>query len=153
MDMPKILVVDDEEDLCEILKFNLEIEGYEVDTAFSAEEALKMDIASYQLLLLDVMMGEISGFKMASILKKEEKTADIPIIFLTAKDTENDMHDLAADGNGRNARRSFKLADDNKVCHPVKGLQEIGNDKGNGKRNKALPNTPRKGIDSHKTRS
>ena len=69
MDMPKILVVDDEEDLCEILKFNLEIEGYEVDTAFSAEEALKMDIASYQLLLLDVMMGEISGFKMASILK------------------------------------------------------------------------------------
>ena len=60
---------------------------------------------------------------------------------------------LAADGNGRNARRSFKLADDNKVCHPVKGLQEIGNDKGNGKRNKALPNTPRKGIDSHKTRS
>ena len=48
------------------------------------------------------------------------------------------MHDLAADGNGRNARRSFKLADDNKVCHPVKGLQEIGNDKGNGKRNKAL---------------
>ena len=91
MDMPKILVVDDEEDLCEILKFNLEIEGYEVDTAFSAEEALKMDIASYQLLLLDVMMGEISGFKMASILRKEEKTADIPIIFLTAKDTENDM--------------------------------------------------------------
>ena len=91
MDMPKIRVADDEEDLCEILKFNLEIEGYEVDTAFSAEEALKMDIASYQLLLLDVMMGEISGFKMASILKKEEKTADIPIIFLTAKDTENDM--------------------------------------------------------------
>ena len=91
MDIQKILVVDDEEDLCEILKFNLEIEGYEVDTTFSAEEALKMDIASYQLLLLDVMMGEISGFKMASILRKNEKTADIPIIFLTAKDTENDM--------------------------------------------------------------
>lgn len=91
MDIAKILVVDDEEDLCEILKFNLEIEGYEVDTAFSAEEALKKDIASYQLLLLDVMMGEISGFKMASILKKNEKAANIPIIFLTAKDTENDM--------------------------------------------------------------
>ena len=69
------------------------------------------------------------------------------------KNNSHHMHDLAADGNGRNARRSFKLADDNKVCHPVKGLQEIGNDKGNGKRNKALPNTPRKGIDSHKTRS
>ena len=87
----KILAVDDEEDLCEILKFNLEIEGYEVDTAFSAEEALKLDLTQYSLLLLDVMMGEISGFKMASILRKEEKTANIPIIFLTAKDTENDM--------------------------------------------------------------
>ena len=86
----RILVVDDEEDLCEILKFNLENEGYEVDTAHSAEEALKMDIGSYSLLLLDVMMGEISGFKMASLLKKDKKTAQIPIIFITAKDTEND---------------------------------------------------------------
>lgn len=86
----RILVVDDEEDLCEILKFNLENEGYEVDTANSAEEALKMDISSYNLLLLDVMMGEISGFKMANILKKEKKTAAVPIIFITAKDTEND---------------------------------------------------------------
>lgn len=86
----RILVVDDEEDLCEILKFNLENEGYEVDTANSAEEALKMDISSYDLLLLDVMMGEISGFKMANILKKDKKTAQVPIIFITAKDTEND---------------------------------------------------------------
>ncbi|WP_294470354.1 response regulator transcription factor [uncultured Bacteroides sp.] len=86
----RILVVDDEEDLCEILKFNLENEGYEVDTANSAEEALKMEIASYHLILLDVMMGEISGFKMANILKKDKKTANVPIIFITAKDTEND---------------------------------------------------------------
>lgn len=86
----RILVVDDEEDLCEILKFNLENEGYEVDTANSAEEALKMDISSYNLLLLDVMMGEISGFKMANILKKDKRTANVPIIFITAKDTEND---------------------------------------------------------------
>ena len=86
----RILVVDDEEDLCEILKFNLENEGYEVDTANSAEEALKMDISSYNLLLLDVMMGEISGFKMANMLKKDKKTAQVPIIFITAKDTEND---------------------------------------------------------------
>ncbi|HIZ32524.1 MAG TPA: response regulator transcription factor [Candidatus Bacteroides merdigallinarum] len=86
----RILVVDDEEDLCEILKFNLENEGYEIDTANSAEEALKLDISSYDLLLLDVMMGEISGFKMANILKKDRKTANIPIIFITAKDTEND---------------------------------------------------------------
>ncbi len=87
----RILVVDDEEDLCEILKFNLEIEGYEVDTAYSAEEALKKDLTVYNLLLLDVMMGEISGFKMARILRQDEKTANTPIIFLTAKDTENDM--------------------------------------------------------------
>ena len=90
MNKKRILVVDDEEDLCEILKFNLENEGYEVDTANSAEEAMKMNISSYDLLLLDVMMGEISGFKMASLLKKDEKTAQVPIIFITAKDTEND---------------------------------------------------------------
>lgn len=86
----RILVVDDEEDLCEILKFNLEMEGYIVDTANSAEEALKLNIPQYNLLLLDVMMGEISGFKMASMLKKRKDTAGIPIIFITAKDTEND---------------------------------------------------------------
>lgn len=85
-----ILVVDDEEDLCEILKFNLEMEGYTVDTANSAEEALKLDIKQYNLLLLDVMMGEISGFKMARMLKADKDTAEIPIIFITAKDTEND---------------------------------------------------------------
>ena len=86
----RILVVDDEEDLCEILKFNLETEGYEVDTANSAEEALKKDLSVYNLLMLDVMMGEISGFKMANIIRKDDNKAKIPIIFLTSKDTEND---------------------------------------------------------------
>ncbi len=86
----RILVVDDEEDLCEILKFNLENEGYIVDTANSAEEALMMNLTNYHLFLLDVMMGEISGFKMASMIKKNKDTAHIPIIFITAKDTEND---------------------------------------------------------------
>lgn len=90
MNNARILVVDDEEDLCEILKFNLENEGYEVDTANSAEEALKMDLSVYDLLMLDVMMGEISGFKMANMLKKDRRTAQIPVIFVTAKDTEND---------------------------------------------------------------
>ena len=86
----RILVVDDEEDLCEILKFNLENEGYRVDTANSAEEALKMNLSQYHILLHDVMMGEISGFRMANMLKKNKDTAQIPIIFVTAKDTEND---------------------------------------------------------------
>ena len=86
----RILVVDDEQDLCEILKFNLETEGYQVETANSAEEALEKDIASYNLLLLDVMMGGMSGFQLAKPLKNSEVTAHIPIIFLTARDTEND---------------------------------------------------------------
>lgn len=86
----RILVVDDEQDLCEILKFNLETEGYEVETAGSAEEALTLDLPSFDLLLLDVMMGEMSGFALARKLKADETTKDIPIIFLTARDTEND---------------------------------------------------------------
>lgn len=86
----RILVVDDEQDLCEILKFNLETEGYNVDTANSAEEALDMNIEKYDLLLLDVMMGGMSGFALAKKLKGNQQTMNIPIIFLTAKDTEND---------------------------------------------------------------
>lgn len=86
----RILVVDDEEDLCEILQFNLETEGYQVDVAYSAEEALKKNLTVYSLLLLDVMMDEISGFKMARMLRDNSETENIPIIFLTAKDTEND---------------------------------------------------------------
>ncbi|WP_293525947.1 response regulator transcription factor [Prevotella sp.] len=86
----RILVVDDEQDLLEILKFNLETEGYEVVTATSAEEALQLDIASFDLLLLDVMMGGMSGFAMARQLKDNPATSQVPIIFLTARDTEND---------------------------------------------------------------
>lgn len=86
----RILVVDDEEDLCEILKYNLETEGYQVDTANSGEEALEKDIPSYQLILLDVMMGGMSGFSVARKLRENEKTKHVPIIFLTAKGSEND---------------------------------------------------------------
>ena len=86
----KILVVDDEESLCEILQFNLEVEGYEVDVAYSAEQALDMHPERYSLILLDVMMGETSGFKMARQLKSRPETAGVPIIFCTARDTEDD---------------------------------------------------------------
>ncbi len=86
----KILVVDDENDLCEILKFNLETEGYTVETANSAEEALTYDMPSFSLLLLDVMMDGMSGFALARKLKADEATKNLPIVFLTARDTEND---------------------------------------------------------------
>ena len=87
----RILIVDDEETLCEVLKLNLENEGFDVDIAFSAEQALTYDLTQYSLILLDIMMGEISGIKMAKIMKADVTTADIPIIFCTARDSEDDM--------------------------------------------------------------
>lgn len=84
-----ILIVDDDVSIAEILEFNLKSEGYEVETAVSAEEALEKDLNNFDLILLDVMMGGMSGFKMAEKIREEGVLT--PIIFLTAKDTENDM--------------------------------------------------------------
>jgi two-component system alkaline phosphatase synthesis response regulator PhoP len=86
----RILIVDDEEDLCEILQYNLSNEGYYTEIAHSAEEALMRALENFDLILLDVMMGTMSGFKFADKVRKELKI-EIPIIFLTAKDTENDI--------------------------------------------------------------
>lgn len=86
----KILIVDDEKDLCEILQFNLESEGFRIDIAYSGEEALKKPIKDFDLVLLDVMMGGISGFKVANIIRKELELS-VPIVFLTAKGEENDV--------------------------------------------------------------
>jgi two-component system, OmpR family, alkaline phosphatase synthesis response regulator PhoP len=86
----KILIVDDEEDLCEILQYNLTNEGYKTEIAHSAEEALTKPLSTYDLLMLDVMMGPMSGFKLADKLRKE-LDINVPVIFLTAKDTENDI--------------------------------------------------------------
>lgn len=96
----RILVVDDEETLCEAVRFNLEAEGYLVDTVYSAEEALALDMSRYDLLLLDIMMGEISGTQLARILRSRPSTSSLPIIFCTARDGEDDMVkglDLGAD--------------------------------------------------------
>jgi DNA-binding response OmpR family regulator len=86
---PKILVVDDEPVICEVLEFNLVNEGYEITCVHSAEEALKKLSPDYSLILLDVMLGGISGYKLAEALRVKQNP--VPIIFLTAKDTENDM--------------------------------------------------------------
>ena len=87
----KILVVDDEQDICEILQYNLETEGFEVVTANSAEEALRLPLHEMSLILLDVMRGEMSGFQMARRLKDSPATAQIPIIFITALDGEDNL--------------------------------------------------------------
>lgn len=88
--MTKILIVDDEQDLCEILSFNLQSEGYETDTALSAEEALALVDGGrrYDLLLLDVMMDKMSGFEMAATLR--ERGDNTPVVFLTARDAHDD---------------------------------------------------------------
>lgn len=85
----KILIVDDDKNICEILEFNLKNEGFDIEIAFSAEEALKKLSTQFSLILLDIMMSGISGYKMAEKLRTEGNQT--PIIFLTAKDTENDM--------------------------------------------------------------
>lgn len=90
MTQKRILVVDDELDLREILRCNLECAGYAVDTAGSAEEALHLLSPHHSLLLLDVMLGGMSGFRLAEKIRKELKN-NVPIIFITAKDTENDL--------------------------------------------------------------
>ncbi len=107
--MSKILVVDDEQDLCEILQFNLSRQGYEVDVAYSAEEALpKLQTSGYDLVLLDVMMDGMSGFEMASRMKQDELLVSIPIIFCTAKDTEDDT------------LRGFGLGADDYIAKPFR---------------------------------
>jgi DNA-binding response OmpR family regulator len=107
----KILVVDDEKDICNILQFNLENEGFEVDVAYSGEEALEKLSESHSLIILDVMMEGMSGFKMAEKLRKEGNT--VPLIFLTAKNAENDM------------LKGFSLGGDDYVTKPfsVKEVQ------------------------------
>lgn len=91
MKQDKILIVEDEETLSDVMRLNLQNEGYDVDVANSAEQALTYDVRSYSLILLDIMMGEISGIQMAKILKAEPSTSSIPIIFCTARDSEDDM--------------------------------------------------------------
>lgn len=84
-----ILIVDDDKSICEILEFNLKSEGYNVDLAYSAEEALEKLNTETQLILLDVMMQGMSGYKMLEKIRANGNLT--PVIFLTAKDTENDM--------------------------------------------------------------
>ena len=87
----RILIVDDEESIREGLREYLSLEGYQADAVTGAEEALAVGIEGYDLLLLDIMLGGMSGLELAKRLKNDSATAQIPIIFLTAKDTDDDM--------------------------------------------------------------
>ncbi|MDL2319529.1 response regulator transcription factor [Alistipes sp. OttesenSCG-928-B03] len=119
----RILIVDDEQDICEILSFNLANEGYEVDTANSAEEALRILTPEHALVLLDVMMGGMSGYRMAEKLRKEGNA--VPIIFLTAKDTENDMLTGFSVGGDDYISKPFSLKE---VSARVKAVLRRGGD-------------------------
>ncbi len=87
----RILVIDDEESFCEILKYNLQKEGYEVDTADSAETALGYDLSIYHLMIVDIMMEHLSGFDFAKRVRNNPATEDTPIIFCSALNGEDDM--------------------------------------------------------------
>lgn len=86
----RLLVIDDEESICEILKYNLQKEGYLVDTAYSAEEALEMDLTPYDLFIVDIMMERLSGFDFAKRLRNSSEMEDVPIIFCSALNGEDD---------------------------------------------------------------
>lgn len=122
----RVLVVEDDEDLNEILQFNLESEGYQVDTAFSAEEALRKDLSRYNLFILDVMMGKISGFSLAQKIRREMKL-ETPVIFLTARNTETDM------------LTGFNLGADDYMTKPFSIRELQARVKAVLKRSKALP--------------
>ena len=87
----RILIIDDDYDLCEILSFNLQAQGFQPSVAHSALEAMRLNIASFDLLIIDVMMPGMSGFQLAQELKMDYIYSQVPIIFLTALDSESDI--------------------------------------------------------------
>ena len=105
----KILVDDDEDTICELLKLNLEISGYEVDTANSAEAAMKLPLADYDLFVIDVMMGEMNGFDFASKIRVTDELKNIPIIICTAKDSEEDLLDGFSRGIDDYVKKPFSI--------------------------------------------
>lgn len=105
----RILVVDDENDICEVIKLNLELNGYAVDTASTAEEALKRDLSQFSLLLLDVMMGEMSGYELTKKIREDNKFASLPIILCTAKDQESDVETGFLSGADDYIKKPFSM--------------------------------------------
>lgn len=128
----RILVVDDEIDICEILKFNLENCGYEVNAASSGEEALSMPLKNYDLFLFDVMMDDMSGFSLAANVRKSDGCAETPIIFITAKTGENDL------------LTGFNLGADDYICKPFRISEVLARVKAVLRRNAKPSSEPKK---------
>ena len=128
--MARILVVDDELDICEILKFNLENSGYDVDVALSGEEVLSMTLGEYDLFLFDVMMDDMSGFSLAAKVRKVDECAEVPIIFITAKTSENDL------------LTGFNLGADDYICKPFRISEVLARVKAVLRRNARLLSAP-----------
>lgn len=105
----KILVVDDEDTICEVLKLNLELAGYDVDTANSAEAAMKLPLSDYDLFIIDVMMGEMNGFDFATKIRATDTLKDIPIMICTAKDSEEDLLDGFSRGIDDYIKKPFSI--------------------------------------------
>ncbi len=109
MNYYRILIVDNEIDLSKILKISLVNAGYKVDIAYSAQEALMKDLSIYNLLLLDISIGEMSGFKLTKIIRNDPKTSLIPIIFLSANKSENDCLTAFATGADDYITKPFSI--------------------------------------------
>lgn len=126
MNMTRILVVDDEQDICEILKFNLENCGYAVDTANSGDEALALPLETYSLFMFDVMMDDMSGFSLVAKVRKLDGCASVPVIFITAKTGENDV------------LTGFNLGADDYICKPFRISEVLARVKAVLRRNTAV---------------
>ena len=114
----KILLIDDEEPICEILKYNLERVGYEVDCAYSAEEALELDLRQYSLCLVDIMMERLSGYDFAKAVRNNPEIASLPLIFCSALNGEDDAVMGLNIGGDDYITKPFVISEVVAVCVP-----------------------------------
>lgn len=105
----KILVVDDEHSICELMKINLEIAGYDVDIAYSAEDALRLNLEEYALMVFDIMMGNISGLQLVSMVRQMPKIANVPIIVCTALSEERPLVEGFSRGADDYIKKPFSM--------------------------------------------
>ena len=105
----KILVVDDEQSICELMKINLEIAGYDVDIAYLAEDALRLNLEEYALMVFDIMMGNISGLQLVSMVRQMPKIANVPIIVCTALSEERPLVEGFSRGADDYIKKPFSM--------------------------------------------